>query len=81
MGRVRLVSKQRHNNKENAFINSEIIKLDKSNCIKQVEDIPHGVSPINVVPKKSSGHKLMIDLRYLNSTVNVDQWSIRTFDT
>ena len=52
---------------ESYFIRSEIKRLLNSECIREVDTQPLGISPISVVPKKNGEFRLILDLRHLNS--------------
>ena len=52
---------------ESYFIRSEIKRLLISECIREVDTQPLGISPISVVPKKNGEFRLILDLRHLNS--------------
>lgn len=48
------------------FVCEELQRLLKVNAIEVCTFKPQCISPINVVPKRNNGHRLVIDLRLLN---------------
>ena len=56
------------------YVDQEIIKLLQSGAISQVNQIPTVVSPIGVVPKKNGKLRMIIDLRYVNTFIQVTKF-------
>ncbi len=55
--------------KQVTYIDSEIKNLLAIGAISKVNSQPTCVSPIHCVPKRSGGHRLIVDLRHLNNHI------------
>ena len=51
------------------FIDSEIVRLLHCGAIELCSTPPRYISPLHCVPKKNGGHRLILNLRYLNGHV------------
>lgn len=56
------------------FVDSEISKLVLSGVIEHVQQRPHCVSPLGVIPKKNGKLRLITDLRELNKSCEPDSF-------
>ena len=52
---------------QHLFVTNELERLLKCGYIKKLNYKPRFISPIGCVPKKNSGHRLIVDFRFLNS--------------
>jgi hypothetical protein len=48
------------------FVTQAIQKLLRTNCIKEVKEVPHIVNPLTVAQDKSGKFRLILDCRHLN---------------
>ncbi len=62
------------------FIDREISELLRAGAIRQCEDIPVCVSPINLVPKKNNSFRLITDLREINEHTKKVSFQYETID-
>lgn len=67
---------------EYAFFLDEVIpQLMEVGAVEQVTERPHGVSPLNVVPKATAGkYRLILDLRYLNDFLTEFTFEMETLN-
>ena len=67
--------------KQSKFINSEIESLIQSGAISETVNRPKFVSPIGCVPKRNNKHRLIVDLRELNSYCSPPSFKYEGIDT
>ena len=75
------LSNKSFSHKQLKFINSEIESLIQSGAISETVNRPKFVSPIGCVPKRNNKHRLIIDLRELNSYCSPTSFKYEGIDT
>ena len=69
------IQNRRLSHVQSAFVSSELDRLETSGVIERCLVKPQWCSPISCVPKKGGKHRLIIDLRFLNSHCSVPKFN------